>query len=220
MSKPKKTLLRIGRAENCHHHWLLLIWFVYFAFFIAVEQIVTTDYWPSHIPLDDRIPFCEHFVLFYDLWFPMLAATTLYTLFWDVDAFRKFMAYIGVAFLSTTFVYLFWHNGQDLRPAEMPNHNLLTRMVFGLYAADTNTNVCPSLHVIGCFAVSFAVFDFKYYRKRWLRIGVVVLSVLVSVSTVFIKQHSALDILAAIPYSLLCYLIVYRLMFRKERKKA
>ena len=44
--------------------------------------------------------------------------------------------------------------------------DLLTRFTAKLYAADTNTNVCPSIHVIGSFAVYFAARDIRRFRAK------------------------------------------------------
>ena len=46
-------------------------------------------------------------------------------------------------------------------------------------------------------------------------IAIWIFSAVVAVSTVFVKQHSALDILVAIPLCVVAYPIAYRFMFRK-----
>ena len=72
--------------------------------------------------------------------------------------------------------------------------------------------MCPSIHVVGAAAAIIGAFDCEKIRRRpWLLWGIVALSVLIAISTVFIKQHSLLDILVAIPYSLFFWLLVYRL---------
>ena len=47
--------------------WYMLYIPVYLLLFFIVEQLVpsTCDYWVSYLPLDDLIPFCEYFVVFY-----------------------------------------------------------------------------------------------------------------------------------------------------------
>jgi membrane-associated phospholipid phosphatase len=71
----------------------------------------------------------------------------------------------------------------------------------GYYDYDTNTNVCPSLHVLGSVTSMCAFFDLWRKKKMILaKTALVILTVLISVSTVFLKQHSVIDIFAAIPY--------------------
>ncbi len=85
-----------------------------------------------------------------------------------------------------------------------------------IYSADTNTNVCPSMHVIGSFAAMFGVFDCKKLRKTVAApIVAVLLTLLVSASTVLVKQHSIVDVFWGIVASAVLYGIVYGLLCRK-----
>ena len=43
------------------------------------------------------------------------------------------------------------------------------------------------------------------------------LGILISVSTVFVKQHSCLDLFGAIPYSALVWWLVYGVIFRRKK---
>ena len=85
-----------------------------------------------------------------------------------------------------------------------------------LYRSDTNTNVCPSLHVVGSMAVCFAAWNCRRLRKPWMQGAIWAFAFLVAVSTVFVKQHSALDLILAVPFSLVVYPVVYRLIFRRS----
>ena len=85
-----------------------------------------------------------------------------------------------------------------------------------IYAADTNTNVCPSMHVIGSFAAMFAVFDCKRLRKTVVApILAVLLTILVSASTVLVKQHSIVDVFWGVIASAVVFVIVYGLLRKK-----
>ncbi len=86
------------------------------------------------------------------------------------------------------------------------------------YINDTNTNVLPSMHVIGASAVLSAVFDSEKLGKPWIRIAAAAAVVLIDASTVFIKQHSILDVWAGLAVSLICYLVVYQVIRRKQQR--
>ncbi len=202
--------------QNRHVWWSLLLPYIIFMFFLP-ERLVTNDYWVSHIPLDDLIPFCPPFVIFYCLWFPMLFFTGLWLLLKDGEGFKKYMLFLSVAYTIGAVFYILFPNGQDLRPASFEARDMFTRLIARLYSADTNTNVLPSMHVVGCFAILASLYDTKTIRRRWVRPMATVLTVLVIVSTVFIKQHSALDIAAGIAYSAFLYFGVYVLL-GKARK--
>lgn len=97
-----------------------------------------------------------------------------------------------------------------MRVTVFPRENICTDIVRWLYSFDTNTNVCPSLHVIGAIGTAISVWHAKGLDKPWIRAFVIVLTVMISLSTVFLKQHSFVDVAAALPVSLTGYLFAYR----------
>ena len=111
-------------------------------------------------------------------------------------------------------------NGQDLRPTEFAQHDFFIWLLQRIYAADTNTNVLPSMHVIGCAALTLACFDSQPLCKRHLQWVALPLGLLICASTVLVKQHSILDVFVAIPVSVILYFIVYHKTFRTMRQTA
>ena len=206
---PHRTL-KIGTVENCCHHWYLLIWLVYFVLFYIAEHVVTDNYW---------VPFCRFFIIPYCMWHPLLFLMTLYLMWYDVPAFKRFMIYIGLGFGGSIIFCLLFPNGQDLRPTDFQQNDCFIWLVKRIYAADTNTNVFPSMHVIGSAALYAATLYTPSIRKRGLDWVMLPLAVLISISTVFVKQHSCLDILGAIPYSALVWWLVYGVIFKKKKVK-
>lgn len=202
-----------------HALWLLYLPVYFFSFFLA-ESSITTQYWVSYTPLDDKIPFVEEFVIAYIAWFPAIWLTGLFLLFVDPEAFRRYIWTIIIGYSVSLVVFFIFPNGQNLRPRAFSQPNVFTYMVQAFYTHDTNTNVLPSMHVIGASAVVFAVFDSKKLRKPWLCAAAVVLAILIDMSTVFIKQHSILDVWAGLAVSAVLYVIVYIVIKRKQLKKA
>ena len=184
---------------------------VYLLSFVLLEHMPASGYWPTQLPLDDAIPFCEYFVIFYCLWYVLLIGVGLYLLFRDRDAFRRYMQFLAITFFLSELIWILVPNGQDLRPAVMPRDNLFTALISALYRIDTNTNVFPSVHVVGAVGAALAVWDSHSLRHRkMLRWGVVVLAALICVSTLFVKQHAILDVVSGLMLSLLAALPVYR----------
>ena len=184
---------------------------VYLLSFVLLEHMPASGYWPTQLPLDDAIPFCEYFVIFYCLWYVLLIGVGLYLLFRDRDAFRRYMQFLAITFFLSELIWVLVPNGQDLRPAVMPRDNLFTALISALYRIDTNTNVFPSVHVVGAVGAALAVWDSHSLRHRkMLRWGVVVLAALICVSTLFVKQHAILDVVSGLMLSLLAALPVYR----------
>ncbi len=202
--------LKIGAVDDFHHFWYLLIWDVYLSLYYLAEHLIVDNYWVSYLPIDDAIPFCRFFIIPYCMWHPLLVLMTVYLFFYDVPAFKRFMLYIGLGFGGSIIFCMLFPNGQDLRPTSFAQNDFFTWLVQRIYAADTNTNVIPSMHVIGCAALTLACFDAPSLRRRhlhWIMLG---LGVIISLSTVFVKQHSLLDVIVALPVSLVLWLVIYQ----------
>lgn len=212
--------LKIKQFLKKNPHVLLALYLpIFLASFFLLENYVTadSDYWVSYMPLDDKIPFLEGFVLAYYLWYPLLVAVGVWLMVKDGPAFCRYMYVLMLGFsLSLLFCAVF-PNGQDLRPEHFAHDNLFTRMVALIYAADTNTNVMPSMHVIGAAAAVFGVFDSETTKKWWLRALVVIVALLISASTVLIKQHSFLDIIVGAAVCIPLYFIVYGRQLQRRR---
>lgn len=203
--------MKKGRIPAERRHLLLLLYIpAYLAGFFLIELAVpeTADYWVSYCAFDDLIPFSEWFIIPYCLWYPMLFATGFRLMLRDVRGFRLYMYSIIIAFTAGELFCLFFPNGQNLRPEVFPEENLLTGLVQMIYAADTNTNVLPSIHAVGAILSAAAVCRTDSV-KAWAKSVTVLLAALICISTCFVKQHSVLDVLAA---ALLCaavYFLVY-----------
>jgi len=168
-------------------------------------------YWATQIPLDDWLPFCELFAIPYCLWYPLLVGVGLCLLFRDSGAFRRYMLFLAATFFLSAAIWILIPNGQDLRPLVFPRDNPLTRLMALLYSIDTNTNVFPSVHVVGAVGAALAVWDSALLRKKkWLCILISILAVLICMSVVFVKQHAFLDLLGGLLLSGLVAVFVYR----------
>ena len=198
-------------SEQYKHLKLLLYWPVYGLLFLFVERFYQVDfYYPMYGPLDDLIPFCEWFLIPYLFWFVYLVGMHLFALLYDVDAFKLMMKYIILTYSAAIIIYLIWPTCQQLRPASFERDNILTRFIAAFYQFDTNTNVCPSIHVIGSLAVMEAALWSKVIRSKGIKTAFVIVAILICISTVFMKQHSVLDILAALPICLTGHILYFR----------
>lgn len=166
----------------------------YLLLFLALERMPAGSYWATQLPIDSCIPFCEWFIIPYCLWYPLLVAVGLYLLCRDRAAFRRYMLFLGLTFSVSGLIWLLVPNGQDLRPLTFPRENFLTALTAAIYRVDTNTNVFPSVHVVGAVGAALAVWDCRGSEgKPLLRIGAATLAAAICLSTVFVKQHSVLD---------------------------
>ena len=123
----------------------------------------------------------------------------------------QFISEKASTFITVLF-YLFFPTCQNLRPEAFVRNNLLTRFIELFYSFDTNTNVCPSLHVIGSVAAMFGLWDCKALQSVGWKIAATSIAVCISLSTVFMKQHSIMDVLAALPVCFFGWWIAYKIL--------
>ncbi len=195
------------------HVRLLLYWPIFGLLFLFLERLQPQrNYYPVYCGLDDIIPFCEWALIPYLFWFVFLIGTLVYTFFVDVPAFRRMMYFVIVTYTITVLIYLFFPTCQNLRPEAFVRNNLLTRFIELFYSFDTNTNVCPSLHVIGSVAAMFGLWDCKALQSVGWKIAATSIAVCISLSTVFMKQHSIMDVLAALPVCFFGWWIAYKIL--------
>ena len=146
----------------------------------------------------------------YLFWFLYLGGTVAYTYFREVPAFRRMMAFIILTYGVTVLIYLLFPDCQDLRPAVCPRDRALTRFTAWFYVFDTNTDVCPSLHVVGSLAAYFGPRDCRRFQGRGWQIASALAAIAICISTLFLKQHSVWDVLAGAALSAAAYPLVYR----------
>ena len=209
------SLRRLG--EPRFRHLLLLSgWIVYFALYFLTENLIPADRCHViHCALDDAIPFCEYFLIFYVGWYFLVFGALAYTLFYDVEGFRRLQKYIMITQAAAMLVYIFYPSIQLLRPAVFPRRNVFTRILGVIYWFDTPTGVFPSLHV----AYSLGILALGLKSERLNPAGKTALTaavVMICLSVCFVKQHSALDVFAALPVGLLAEMIVFGDRRRKK----
>ena len=208
------------------HIKLLGGWVVYLALYFITENLIPANrLHVIHCALDDMIPFNEGFLIFYCFWYVLLVLSLLYFFLYDIGSFRKLQIFIMITQAIAMLVYIFYPSIQIGRPEVMPRDNFLCDVMSFIYAFDTPTGVFPSLHVAYSMGIASVWNKYRGASPAMKRF-VIISAILISISVVFVKQHSVLDILGAIPAGLLAEYILYgrthaarrRLMRRKVRK--
>ena len=201
-------LSRMGEPQFAHVK-LWLTWAVYFVLFFLTENLIPAESCHAvHCFLDDVIPFNEYFLIFYGGWYVLVAGSLLYYFLYDVRRFRELDLFIFFTQMAAMACYILWPSRQDLRPETFPRENVFTWILGLIYTFDTNTGVCPSLHVAYSLAIVSVVLKDEHASVP-VKAFVTVFSVMVCLSTAFVKQHSVVDIVAALPVVLLGELLIY-----------
>lgn len=183
------SLRRLNEPRFAHIK-LLSSWPVYFAMYFLTENLILPEHCHViHGFLDDVIPFHEVFVIFYVSWFLFVAGSLAYTFFYDVESFKKLQLYIIITQVVAMMCYILYPSIQDLRPEVFPRQNIFTWILRFIYAFDTPTGVCPSLHVgysIAILSVSLKDRTLSFGKKLVLVLYVV----MICLAVCCVKQHS------------------------------
>ncbi len=195
------------------HVFILLYFFVYLVWFGYLEKTVTTDFANMHIKLDDIIPFNEFFVIPYMLWFLYVASAVVFFLFTSKEDFLRLAAFLFTGMTICLIIYTIFPNGHHLRPLVFERNNIFTDIIRNLYSVDTSTNVCPSIHVLNSIGVHIGIVNSKRFKdNKAIKIGSFILMVSICLSTVFLKQHSAIDGICSVILSIPLYVVGYRIV--------
>lgn len=204
------------------HGLLLLYAFIYIPWFMYLEKNVVTHYHVIYMRLDDYIPFNEVFIVPYMLWFVYISAAVIYFFFTDPAEYKRLCALLFTGMTIFLIISTIYPNGHNLRPASFADNNIFTAAVSRLYAADTPTNLFPSIHVFNSIASHIAISNSSRLKERkWIKAGSFILMSLIVLSTVFLKQHSIFDLITAVALISVLSPLIYRTdsVFSKTRKK-
>lgn len=195
------------------HLLLLLGWVGYFILYFLTENLIPAqNCHVIHSPLDDIIPFWEVFLIPYVFWYILIVISLGYFALYNIENFKRLQSYIIITQVVAMAVYIIYPSCQNLRPAEFPRDNFLTDCVGLIYSFDTNTGVCPSLHCAYSIGIASVWLREKSAGALW-KCFVVLAVILICLSTMFIKQHSAVDFFAALPVCALAEILVFKVFY-------
>ena len=192
------------------HGWVFSYFLVYMPWFLYLEKHVTKNYHVIHSAIDDEIPFIEYFIVPYLLWFVFIAAVMLYFFFTDKEGFYRLAKLMFAGMTIFLIVSTLVPNGLNIRPYAFERDNIFVDMVKLLYRADTPTNVMPSIHVYNSLAACIAISQSRALQKhRAVCTGAYVLAALIIMATMFLKQHSVIDVASAVVMAHMLYQFFY-----------
>lgn len=218
MEKKKVTLLGKNVSEYKHvlvlsYYLVIGLLYLYVNKTILPEDIEVLMRFPL---IDDRIPFIKYMVVPYYIWYPYIIVPLVYFAFKDKDAFLQLAKFM---FGGMTIGYIFFilvPNGIGIgfRP-EITETDIFSRFIKNIYEVDNPTNSCPSLHVLVSIAVHGSICYSKQFKeKRWIVWGSGITAFFICASTVFIKQHSIIDVVV----SLVLGWVMWKVLYKKKEE--
>lgn len=202
------------------HVWILSYGIIYLIWFFHLEKTITSGYTVMHSRIDDFIPFCEYFIVPYLLWFLYVAGTVAYFFFKNKQDYYRLCIFLFTGMTLSLLICDLFPNGTNFRPVVDPDKNIFSYLVANLYSVDTCTNVFPSIHVFNSIAVHTAITHNEHLRQnKFIYWGSFILMISICMATVFLKQHSILDVAGACFMAAMIYPFLYPAKSRSSYKE-
>ena len=162
----------------------------YFFGQMSFGRAVLVDVW-----IDRITPFIPEFVFVYLFWFIMVPAVPFVVYLYDKEKFYRYMVTMAMSAVMGFFIFTFY-------PITIPRYGGAIRGIANpvlsfVYWFDKPASCMPSFHVGTCIMFVLATM-FNKKIPKWFYYTVFILSVLVILSTLFIKQHIVYDAAAAL----------------------
>lgn len=145
--------------------------------------------------LDRQIPFIQGFVVPYLFWYVFLAVGFLYLAYQDRSNYFQTLVEFIIGLLLCYSVYAIYQTTVP-RP-DIEGSDWLLRTVQWVYRSDEPFNCFPSTHVLTAYLMMRAYLRSVPIALRY-KIIAAGMSILIIVSTLFVKQHVLLDIVGAV----------------------
>jgi len=200
-----KTLLK-----KYGHIWILSYGLIYLPWFARLQENIGKPYHVIRSAFDDLIPFSEYFIVPYLLWFLYVAAAIAFFFFKNRDDYYRLCTFLFTGMTISLLVCTLYPNGTNFRPQIDPNANIFCFLVAKLWSIDPCINVFPSIHVYNSVGVHIAVCHSEALSKhKKLVTASGILMVFICMATVFLKQHSIIDVVGALLMASVIYPIAY-----------
>ncbi|NLK22303.1 MAG: phosphatidic acid phosphatase [Epulopiscium sp.] len=176
------------------HFFILLYYFVILLGYQHLNKTTIPKYYMYH-PIDSHIPFVPIMVVPYLFWYVFITASLVYLGFNCKEDFYRLALFMFTGMTLSFVIFIIFPNGQKLRPV-ITDTDVFSRLIALIYSTDNPTNSAPSMHVIDTMAVYIALKKNQTLNKiKSFQAASFIISVLIIISTVMIKQHSILDMM-------------------------
>ena len=156
--------------------------------------------------IDDKIPFCNIFIIPYCIWYVLVFVVPYYLYIKDTEALSKYVSSYLVCSIIADIIFVIYPT-IVIRP-DIENTGFLNFVTNFIYWTDTPPiNCMPSLHCAISILFILATFSSKYVSK-FFKIFIFIISIIIMMSTLFIKQHVFIDFITGITLMIYIYIFV------------
>ena len=205
--------------EKYHIKYVLLIALLYALkyLFYQISTAINTDYHTINMAIDDMIPFCKYFLIFYVSYYVFPELLLWQISYTDKRKFYRLLISISIACFICCICFCIYQV-KMIRP-EIVGDDLFSVLMRVMYDIDKEALNCfPSIHSLMGMAMIIGGYKTNKFPK-WFSITSYVLGVGCILSTVFIKQHYFIDMVVGVLLMILVYAIVLYVDRKIESKK-
>ena len=160
--------------------------------------------------VDKLIPFNKIFILPYVSWYIFIAIFSVILCILDKERYLKLLITLNIGMITCYIIYYLYPTYVP-RPT-VTGTDFLSNLVLNLYEVDNPYNCFPSIHVLNSSLIALYTSGSEKVCK-WVKVTCVIMSGSIILSTMFIKQHYFVDVLAGIILACILYFSFKNLKF-------
>lgn len=165
--------------------------------YVPLNKRKSKYYW--ELPIDKKIPLIPIFVVPYLFYFVFTAIA--FTTLWNTNLFYPLTVALFISYAIALPIWYFLPNG--VKRPHVSGDSLFHRMVRYVHRYDEDGNGLPSAHVyVALICAHYLVIGYPQYALLSILAGL-----LISISTLFTKQHYIIDVPGGIVVYILSVLI-------------
>lgn len=152
--------------------------------------------------IDNFFPLISLFIIPYELWFLFVAGGLILFAFVDRKYYYQLLSSLLTG-AGISYLLFYFYPTEIIRPV-ITGNTLFDSMVKGYYIYDRPYNCFPSIHVL--YTVIITLFVCKFFKNNYLRVAMILSCIIISISTLYVKQHYFIDVIAGAFIAIFLYL--------------
>lgn len=159
---------------------------------------------------DQRLPFIQYFVIPYVAWYALIFVALIWFMYRDSQLYMFSLASIILGLLLSFIIFSIFQTTVP-RPEHL-GEDVFSQLTQFVYTIDNPYNAFPSIHVLTSYIVFLGCLQTKDQAPKisYILQGTAILVIL---STLFLKQHTLLDVLGGMILGGSLFKTVHRLNF-------
>lgn len=163
---------------------LLFALIAFKSLYVPLNKRKSKYYW--ELPIDKKIPLIPIFVVPYLFYFVFTAIA--FTTLWNTDLFYPLTLALFISYAIALPIWYFFPNG--VKRPHVEGKSIFHRMVRYVHRYDEDGNGLPSAHVyVALICAHYLVIGYPQFALFSILTGL-----LISISTLFTKQHYIIDV--------------------------